>query len=165
MSTNVLSSKQIDRRWHLVDAQDQVLGRIATEIATKLMGKNKASFVPYLDNGDFVVVTNATKVKVSGKKMNQKLYHRHSGYPGGMRVDTLSQMMDKKPTEVIKHAVRGMLPKNKLGDKMIKKLHVFSGSEHNFRKQLGLELKTEKVVEEKQPEAEAIDTVEGEVKE
>lgn len=137
MSTNVLSAKDIKRDWHLIDAKGKILGRLATEVATFLIGKNKASFVPYLDNGDYVVVTNAKAVKVSGKKTTEKKYYRHSGYPGGLRVETFDKLLARRPEEIIRHAVKGMLPKNKLGDKMIKKLYVFPGSEHKYEKQLG----------------------------
>ncbi len=136
MSTNAISVKDIKRNWHLIDADGKILGRLATEIATKLMGKNKASFVPYLDTGDYVVITNAALVKVTGKKLIQKKYVRHSGYPGGLRVETLGKLLQRKPQDIIKHAVSGMLPKTKLGKKMIKKLHVFAGKEHSFIKQV-----------------------------
>jgi large subunit ribosomal protein L13 len=137
MSTNALKASEIKRTWHLVDAKDQVLGRLATEVATKLTGKTKAAYVPYLDTGDYVVVTNAKDVKVTGKKMQQKKYVRHSGYPGGYKEESLERLINRRPEEVIRHAVKGMLPKTKLGDKMIKKLHIFAGSEHSFKKQLG----------------------------
>lgn len=137
MSTNVLSVKDIKRDWHLINAKDQILGRIATDIATKLMGKNKPNFVPYLDCGDFVVVTNAAKVKVTGKKQTQKVYFRHSGYPGGDTRETFDKLIKRKPEEVVRHAVKGMLPKNKLGRRMIKKLFIFPGEQHKFEKQLG----------------------------
>lgn len=137
MSTNVLSAKDIKREWHLYDAKGKVLGRLATEVANKLMGKGKPNFVPYLDNGDFVVVKNAKGVKVSGKKPEQKMYYRHSGYPGGFRSESFEDLLDRRPEEIIRHAVKGMLPKNKLGRVMIKKLHVVSGEEHGFGKQLG----------------------------
>lgn len=137
MSTNVLSAKKINREWHLVDAKGQTLGRLATEIASKLTGKTKPYYVPYLDVGDFVVVTNAAKVRVTGKKELQKKYVRHSGYPGGLKVETFSQLKSRRPEEIIRHAVSGMIPKTKLGKKMIKKLHIFTGSEHTFDKQLG----------------------------
>lgn len=136
MGTNVLSAKDIRRNWHLIDADGKILGRLATDVATKLMGKNKANFVPYLDTGDFVVVTNAALVKVTGKKMLQKKYVRHSGYPGGLKVETLSKLLQRKPQDVIKHAISGMLPKTKLGKTIIKKLHVFAGTEHPFVKQV-----------------------------
>lgn len=136
MSTNVLSAKDIKRDWHLIDAKDQVLGRLATQVATKLMGKHKANFVPYLDTGDYVVVTNASLVKVTGKKQLQKKYYKHSGFPGGFREETFDSLIKKSPDKVIRHAVLGMLPKTKLGKKMIKKLHVFAGSEHSFKRQV-----------------------------
>src|SRR5437762_1368523 len=132
MSTNVLKAKDIKRNWHLVDAKDQVLGRLATSVATILLGKNKANYVPYLDNGDYVVVTNASLVKVTGKKASQKVYFRHSGYPGGDRVETFDKLLVRRPTAVIEHAVKGMLPKTKLGRQMVKKLHVFADDNHPF---------------------------------
>lgn len=138
MSTNVLSAKNIKRDWHLIDVKGQVLGRIATQIATKLMGKNKASYVPYLDTGDYVVVTNASLVKVTGKKQLQKKYYRHSGFPGGFREETFDTLIKKSSDKVIRHAVAGMLPKTKLGKKMITKLHVFAGEEHTFARRLGV---------------------------
>lgn len=138
MSTNVVSSKNIKRSWHLIDVKDQVLGRVATKIATILMGKNKANFVPYLDAGDFVIVTNASKIRVTGKKMRDKKYIRHSGYPGGLKVDTLDKVLAKNPAKVIEHAVAGMLPGTKLGRQMIKKLKVFASEEHSFKKQIGV---------------------------
>lgn len=137
MSTNILKLKDIRRSWHLVDAKDEILGRLATGIATKLSGKDKAYFVPYLDSGDYVVVTNAALVKITGKKNEQKKYVRHSGYPGGLKVETFSKLIERRPEQIIRHAVSGMLPKNRLGRKMIKKLHVFASSEHPFEKQLG----------------------------
>lgn len=137
MSTNILSAKKIQRNWHLINVGDKVLGRVATEIATKLMGKNKPAFVPYLDTGDFVIVTNASKVKVTGKKAAQKKYVRHSGYPGGLKVETFDKLIRRKPEDIIRHAVSGMLPKNSLGRKMIKKLYVFPESEHTFKSKLG----------------------------
>lgn len=136
MSTNVLSAKNIKRSWHLIDAKDKILGRLATEVAKILMGKNKTNYVPYLDTGDFVVVTNASKVKVTGKKLQQKKYVRHSGYPGGLKVEILNEVLVKKPEMVIKHAVVGMLPGSKLGKQMIKKLKVFAGEEHPFKNQI-----------------------------
>lgn len=136
MNTNRLSAKEIKRSWHLVDAKDKPLGRLATGVAKVLMGKNKASYVPYLDMGDFVVVTNASKVKVTGKKLEQKVYFRHSGYPGGDKREMLGHLLSRKPGEVIRHAVRGMLPKTKLGRKMVKKLHVFSDEKHPFTKHI-----------------------------
>ena len=127
MSTNVVSAKSIQRQTHTIDANGKILGRLATEVAQILMGKNKPSFVPYLDMGDFVVVTNASKVLVSGKKSQTKRYVRHSGYPGGLRVEIFDELIKRKPEHIIEHAVLGMLPGTKLGKKMIKKLKVFAG--------------------------------------
>lgn len=129
MSTNVVSAKNIKRQIHNIDASGKVLGRLAGEVATLLMGKNKPGFVPYLDTGDFVVVTNASQVKVTGKKVKNKTYTRHSGYPGGLKVETFDKMIIKKPDYVIEHAVKGMLPHNRLGNQMIKKLKVFAGED------------------------------------
>lgn len=134
MSTSSLSAKQIQRNWHLVDAKEKVLGRLATDVAKLLMGKNKSSFVPYLDIGDSVVVFNASTVKVTGKKEGQKIYFRHSGYPKGDRRELLSDLRKRKPEDIIFSAVKGMLPKNKLGRAMIKKLHVFKGADHPYKK-------------------------------
>ncbi|OGE26451.1 50S ribosomal protein L13 [Candidatus Daviesbacteria bacterium RIFCSPHIGHO2_02_FULL_39_12] len=136
MSTNKLSAKNIKRAWHLIDAKDKVLGRLATEVATILMGKKKPEYVPYLDTGDFVVVSNAAKVKLTGKKMKTKEYKRHSGYPGGLKVETFDKIIQRKPGFVIEHAVAGMLPRTKLGREMIKKLKVFAGEDHSFQKQI-----------------------------
>lgn len=134
MSTSSLSAKDIQRKWHLIDAKDKVLGRLASDVAKILMGKNKPIFVPYLDTGDFVVVTNASQVKVSGKKSQTKRYVRHSGYPGGLRVEIFDKMIKRRPEYIIEHAVSGMLPRTKLGKKMIKKLKVFAGEEHHYKK-------------------------------
>lgn len=127
MSTNALSAKDIKREKHTIDASGKILGRLATEVATILMGKKKPEYVPYLDIGDFVVVTHASKIKVTGKKMKDKIYTRHSGYPGGLKVESLDKMLIRKPEFVIEHAVKGMLPHNRLGSQMIKKLKVFKG--------------------------------------
>lgn len=137
MSTNVLRAKDIKREWHKIDAKGQVLGRLASEVATILMGKNKASFVPYLDNGDYVVVYNAAHVKVTGKKLTDKVYFRHSGYPGGDKRETLEQLLGRRPTEVIHHAVAGMLPKTKLGRVMIKKLVIYPNKELGKHERMG----------------------------
>lgn len=126
MSTNVVSVKDIKRETHIIDASGKVLGRLATEVATLLMGKNKPMYVPYLDTGDFVIVTNASKVKVSGKKMQNKTYTRHSGYPGGLKVETFDKLIVRRPEKIIEHAVIGMLPGTKLGKAMIKKLKVYA---------------------------------------
>lgn len=129
MSTNVVSAKDIKREYHHIDAGGKILGRLATEVATILMGKKKPMFVPYLDTGDFVVITNATKIKLTGKKMKVKTYTRHSGYPGGLTVETFDKMILRKPEFIIEHAIKGMLPHNTLGRQMIKKLTVYAGDE------------------------------------
>lgn len=120
----------IERKWYVVDAADQRLGRLATEIACVLRGKNKPSFTPNMDTGDFVVVVNAEKVVVTGNKADQKLYRRHSGRPGGMKVETFNQLQDRIPERIIEKAVKGMLPKNSLGRKLFTKLKVYAGPEH-----------------------------------
>lgn len=124
MSTNVVSAKNIKREKHVIDASGKILGRLATAVATILMGKNKPNYVPYLDMGDYVVVTNASKVKLSGKKITDKKYISHSGYPGGLKSETFDKMILRKPEYVIAHAVKGMLPHSKLGRQMIKKLTI-----------------------------------------
>jgi large subunit ribosomal protein L13 len=130
MKTYSVKAKEIKRKWHVIDASDKILGKVATEAAGLLMGKDKAMFTRNLDTGDYVVVTNASKVKVTGKKLEQKMYYRHSGYPGGFRAVPLAEMLKNKPEMVIEHAVKGMLPQNKLGDAMIKKLKVYACAEH-----------------------------------
>lgn len=136
MSTNSVSAKSIQRNWVLVDAKKQTLGRLAVNVANVLMGKSKVNYVPYLDMGDFVVVTNASAITVTGKKAQDKKYYSHSGFPGGLRTQTFAGLMSEKPEEVIKHAIKGMLPNNKLRPKMLKKLFVFSGTDHPYKKQL-----------------------------
>lgn len=136
MSTNVVSARDIKRRWHLLDAKDKILGRLAVDIARKLSGKDKPNFIPYLDLGDFVVVTNAKEVKVTGKKETDKKYYRHSGYPGGLKTETFLGLAERRPEEVIRHAVWGMLPNNKLRRKMITRLKIFLSSDHPFVKQV-----------------------------
>lgn len=154
MSTNSVSAQSIKRNWHLIDAKGKVLGRLAVEVANILRGKSKVNFVPYLDMGDYVVVTNAAAVKITGKKATDKKYVRHSGYPGGLRVETYNQVIATKPEKIIEHAVKGMLPKGRLGDKMFTKLHVFADSDHPFKKQLKAE-KAEAQTEEIQEVASA----------
>jgi len=140
------SANTIERKWYVVDATGQTLGRLASEVASVLRGKNKPTFTPFLDTGDYVIVVNASKVKVTGKKMEQKIYYNHSDYPGGLRETTLKEMMAKKPEEVIRLAVKGMLPKAALGREMIKKLHVYAGPDHAqaAQKPEVLEIKTAK---------------------
>ena len=130
MKTFMASPATIERKWYVVDAEGKTLGRLASEVANVLRGKNKAIFTPHIDTGDYVIVVNAEKIKVTGKKLEQKIYYRHSDYVGGMKETTLKEMMNKKPEDVITLAVKGMLPKGPLGRSMIKKLHVYAGAEH-----------------------------------
>ena len=130
MKTYSVKAGEIKREWHVIDAKGKILGKVATDAARLLMGKHKAIYSRHLDTGDYVVVINATRVKVSGNKAEQKLYYRHSGYPGGFRSVSFGEMMKKKPERVIEHAVKGMLPGNRLGDSMIKKLRVYTGDSH-----------------------------------
>ncbi len=132
MKTYHTKSGDIKRSWHLIDAKDQVLGRMATVISTVLMGKNKVSYSPHMDAGDYVVVINAKDVKLTGMKPFQKTYARHSGYPGGLRVTKFAAQMEKDPRKVIESAVLGMLPDNRLQAKRIRRLKVFPGSEHTY---------------------------------
>jgi large subunit ribosomal protein L13 len=120
----------VERRWFVVDAEGQTLGRLATQIAETLRGKNKPQYTPHVDTGDFVVVVNCEKIAVTGQKLDQKMYHRHSGYPGGLRSRTLREQLERRPTEVIRKAVKGMLPRNKLGRAQLLKLKVYVGPEH-----------------------------------
>ncbi|MCL4353869.1 50S ribosomal protein L13 [Patescibacteria group bacterium] len=131
-SSTATKLSDIKREWHLVDIKDKTLGRISTEIAHTLMGKSKPYFVRNLDCGDYVVIINAKEVKISGKKETGKKYYRHSGYPGGFKSEVLGDVRNEKPEEIIRHAVAGMLPQNKLKAKMLKRLRVFAGAEHTF---------------------------------
>ena len=124
------SLESIERNWFLVDAKDKTLGRLAAQIATVLRGKNKPTFTPHLDTGDFVIVVNAEKVKVTGNKFSQKNYYHHTGYPGGLKTKSFEKMQEDSPEKIIEKAVKGMLPKNKLANQIIKKLKVYSGSVH-----------------------------------
>lgn len=126
----------IERNWYLVDAADQRLGRLASEIATVLRGKNKPTFTPHLDTGDFVIVINAEKIDVTGKKRSQKLYRRHSGRPGGMKTETFAKLQARLPERIIEQAVKGMLPKNTLGRQLFTKLKVYAGSDHPHEAQM-----------------------------
>ena len=130
MKTFMASPATIDRKWYVVDATDMTLGRLASEVAKVLRGKNKPIFTPHIDTGDYVIVVNAAKVKVTGKKLDQKVYYHHSDYVGGMKEATLREMLDKKPEKVVELAVKGMLPKGPLGRQMYTKLHVYAGPEH-----------------------------------
>ncbi len=145
MKTYYPSPSEIKREWHLIDASGQTLGRMASHIAQLLQGKHKPMFTRNLDTGDGVIVINAAKVQVTGNKLKQKLYYRHSMYPGGFKVEDLEKVMKEHPTRVIEHAVRGMMPRNRLGDKMMGKLRVYAGEAHPHMAQL----KSELVAEEK----------------
>lgn len=135
MKTYMANPDQIEKKWYVVDAEGQTLGRLSSEIATVLRGKGKPQYSPYIDCGDYVIVINAAKVKVTGNKMNNKVYHFHSKYPGGMKDMTLKDMMEKSPEKVIELAVKGMLPKGALGRQMIRKLFVYAGPEHKHQAQ------------------------------
>lgn len=131
-STKPIKEKEIKRDWHLVDVKDQILGRTIPGIVKFLQGKHKVTYVSYLDSGDYVVVVNAKFVKVTGRKEKEKVYNRYSGYPGGLKEITFDKLIKKKPKEVIRHAVSGMLPKNKLRNRRLARLHIFAESKHKF---------------------------------
>ena len=137
MKTYSVKASEINRQWHVIDATDKILGRLATEVARLLMGKGKPMFCRHLDTGDYVVIVNAEKIRVSSNKLKQKLYYRHSGYPGGFKSIALEEMLKAKPAWVIEHAVKGMLPKNRLGNSMVKKLKVYAGDSHPHLAQTG----------------------------
>ena len=141
MKTYMATDSTIERKWYVVDAEGQTLGRLAANVAAVLRGKNKPTFTPFLDTGDYVIVVNASKIKVTGKKMEQKLYTTHSGYVGGLKQVPLKEKLAKKPEFVIEHAVKGMLPKGTLGRQMAKKLFVYAGPEHQQAAQKPEELK------------------------
>ena len=143
MSTYTVKAGEIERKWWVVDADGATLGRLATRIASALRGKHKVAFTDHLDVGDAVVVVNATKIRVTGKKLQQKIYARHSGYPGGFRSETLERLLSRRPEEVIRRAVRGMLPRNRLGDRMIRKLYVYAGPDHPHTAQRPESMKVE----------------------
>lgn len=134
-TTYMPNASKIERKWYVVDAEGKTLGRLASEVANVLRGKNKPTYTPHIDTGDYVIVVNAEKIQVTGKKLDQKIYYHHSEYVGGMKEATLREMMQKKPEFVITHAVKGMLPKGPLGRQMLKKLHVYAGPEHNHAAQ------------------------------
>ena len=135
MKSYMASPETIERKWYVVDATGYTLGRLASEVAKVLRGKNKAIFTPHIDTGDYVIVVNADKVKVTGKKLDQKIYYHHSDYVGGLKEATLREMMAKKPEKVVELAVKGMLPKGPLGRQMYTKLHVYAGPEHQHAAQ------------------------------
>ena len=136
MKTYTAKPSDIERQWHVIDASGKVLGRLATQVAGLLMGKHKPIFSRHMDTGDYVVVINAEKVGVTGNKIKQKLYYRHSGYPGGLKSTSLERMMQTHPTRVIEYAVKGMLPKNRLKAKMLKRLRIHVGDDHPYRGQV-----------------------------
>jgi large subunit ribosomal protein L13 len=143
MKTYSAKPGEITREWYLVDAEGKTLGRLATQIADTLRGKRKPQYTPHVDTGDFVIVVNAEKVHVTGNKLDQKRYYRHSGYPGGLRSRTLREQLDRRPTEVLRVAVKGMLPKNRLARQQITKLKIYAGPEHPHEAQNPKPLETE----------------------
>jgi large subunit ribosomal protein L13 len=143
MKTYNAKPGEIERRWYVVDAEGKTLGRLATQIADQLRGKTKPQYTPHVDTGDFVVVVNAEKIAVTGKKMDEKIYYRHSGYPGGIKQRTLREQLDRRPTEVIREAVRGMLPKNRLAARQLTKLKVYAGPDHPHEAQAPAQLEVE----------------------
>ena len=128
--TYAVKSSEIQREWRVIDADGQTLGRLATRVATLLRGKHRVTFSTHIDTGDPVIILNASKIKVTGRKLQAKQYVRHSGYPGGMRTESLERLLARRPEEVIRRAVRGMVPQNRLGEQMMRKLHVYAGAEH-----------------------------------
>ena len=139
MKTYSLKKEEVERSWFLLDATDRILGRVATKIADRIRGKDKPTFTPHTDGGDYVIVINAEKIKVTGSKFNDKKYYRHSLYPGGLKINTFKELNKNNPEKIIEEAVKGMLPKNKLGKSMIKKLKVFSGPDHDHESQKPIE--------------------------
>lgn len=135
MRTFMAKREDVQREWYLVDAQNKILGRLASELAKILRGKNKPTYTPHADAGDFVIVVNAEKVNLTGNKWSQKMYYRHSGYPGGIKSIAADELKEKRPEDLIRFAVKGMLPKNRLGRKLFKKLKVYAGSEHPHQAQ------------------------------
>ena len=140
MKTYLAPVNEIERKWYVVDAEDKILGRLATEIASRLRGKHKPTFSPFIDNGDFIIVTNAEKIQLSGKKWDDKKYYRHTGYMGGIKETTAKDLLEKHPTDLVLKAVKGMLPKNKLGRAQLKKLKVYTGADHPHKAQQPAEL-------------------------
>ena len=140
MKTYVTKPAEVERKWYVVDAEGETLGRLASKIAVILRGKHKPIYSPSVDCGDYVIVLNADKISVTGQRLDQKVYYRHSGYPGGISAITLRDQLEKHPTRPVELAVKGMLPKNKLGRKMLKKLKVYTGSEHPHQAQQPVEL-------------------------
>ncbi|MCG6931651.1 MAG: 50S ribosomal protein L13 [Desulfofustis sp.] len=135
MKTYLAPVNEIEKKWYVVDAEDKVLGRLASEIAFRLRGKHKPTFSPFIDNGDFIIVTNADKIQLTGKKWDDKKYYRHTGYLGGIKEATAKELLEKHPTDLVMNAVKGMLPKNKIGRAQLKKLKVYAGTEHPHKAQ------------------------------
>ncbi len=135
MKTALINKKDVKRKYYLIDAEGKILGRLATKVALFLSGKRKIDYTPHVDSGDFVVVVNAAKVAVTGGKLKKKIYTRYSGYPSGLKIKNLETLLKTRPTEIISHAVKGMLPKNKLGSRMITRLKIYAGSEHPHQAQ------------------------------
>ena len=136
-------ASELNPAWHVIDAEGKTLGRLSSEIAVLLQGKHKPIYVPYLNTGDYVIVINAEKVRVTGKKLEQKMYYRHSGYHGGLKEETLTQVLKKKPTRVLQHSVKGMLPKNSMGRRMLSRLKLYAGDKHPHEAQVKASQKTE----------------------
>ncbi len=136
MKTYLAPVNEIDRKWYVVDAENKVLGRLATEIASRLRGKHKPTFSPFMDNGDFIIVTNADKIQLTGKKWDDKKYYRHTGYIGGIKEASAKELLAKHPTDLVMKAVKGMLPKNKLGRAQLKKLKIYASAEHPHAAQM-----------------------------
>ena len=143
MNTFMQKNETVDRKWFVIDAEGVALGRLSTKVATVLRGKHKPTYTPHIDCGDYVIVVNAEKVKLTGKKLSDKKYYNHSGYPGGLRERTAKTMIEKYPEEMIERAVKGMLPKGPLGRQMAKKLYVYAGPEHEQQAQKPIELKVD----------------------
>ena len=135
MKTYLAPVNEIEKKWYVVDAKDKILGRLATEIAFRLRGKHKPTFSPFIDNGDFIIVTNADKIQLTGKKWDDKKYYRHTGYMGGIKETTARELLEKHPTDLVTKAVKGMLPKNKIGRAQLKKLKVYAGADHPHKAQ------------------------------
>lgn len=134
-TTYMAKANEVERKWYVVDASGQTLGRLASEVATLLRGKHKPIFTPHVDTGDYVIIVNADKIQLTGKKLTDKMYYHHSGYPGGLKQRTAQEMLEKRPEKMIELAVKGMLPKNRLGRRMFKKLFVYRGPEHPHQAQ------------------------------
>jgi large subunit ribosomal protein L13 len=130
MKTSFAKKETVDRKWYVIDANGMVLGRLAVEVAKRLRGKHKPTYTPHIDTGDYIIVVNADKIRLTGNKLDQKMYYRHTGYPGGLKSITAKDLLQRKPERVLEHAVKGMLPKNRLGRRMFKKMKIYTGPEH-----------------------------------